>query len=298
MTLAFKKQFDLRWALRDIRAKRWKLSLIDPSHLEKLKSMGLFEMRDDDLVLHECRNRRHFLTDWAFMNGKLIARRTAIIIGATFVASAMIYLVVRLRIANDAVVGRQRHDAVEPAAHAVLARRRLSARPGAALRGVVLAEHAGGRLRPTATASAASTTSPSDRWCRTTRSRSASARVAAWPPAWRRPEPARHPGHARLRRRHAVARAAEEGPRLDPVHRRAADGAGLRRLHAGRDQARAQAQGGAELHGHVHERAPIRAADLRDDAERDDEAPGGAVHARERSARCATASGSSGRRCR
>ena len=30
------------------------------------------------------------------MNGKLIARRTAIAIGAAFVASAMIYLVVRL----------------------------------------------------------------------------------------------------------------------------------------------------------------------------------------------------------
>ena len=59
--------------------------------------------------------------------------------------------------------------------------------------------------------------------------------VAAWPPAWQGPEPARHPRHARLRRRHAVARAAEEGPRLDPVHRRAADGAGLRRADAGRD---------------------------------------------------------------
>ena len=42
---------DLRWTLRDIRAKRWKLSPIDPSHLEKLKSMGLVEMRDDDPVL-------------------------------------------------------------------------------------------------------------------------------------------------------------------------------------------------------------------------------------------------------
>ena len=42
---------DLRWALRDIRAKRWKLTPIDPSHLEKLKSMGLVEMRDDEPVL-------------------------------------------------------------------------------------------------------------------------------------------------------------------------------------------------------------------------------------------------------
>jgi hypothetical protein len=35
---------DLRWTLRDIRAKRWKLSPINPSHLEKLKSMNLIEM--------------------------------------------------------------------------------------------------------------------------------------------------------------------------------------------------------------------------------------------------------------
>ena len=42
---------DLRWALRDIRAKRWKLTPIDSSHLEKLKSMGLVEMRDDEPVL-------------------------------------------------------------------------------------------------------------------------------------------------------------------------------------------------------------------------------------------------------
>jgi excinuclease ABC subunit A len=38
--------------------------------------------------------------------------------------------------------------------------------------------------------------------------------------------------HAGLRRRHAVAQAATQGPRLDPLHRRAADRAGLRRLHA------------------------------------------------------------------
>jgi hypothetical protein len=39
---------DLRWTLRDIKAKRWKLSPIDPSHLEKLQAMGLVEMRDDE----------------------------------------------------------------------------------------------------------------------------------------------------------------------------------------------------------------------------------------------------------
>jgi hypothetical protein len=32
-------------------AKRWKLSPIDPTHLEKLIAMGLVEMRDDDPVL-------------------------------------------------------------------------------------------------------------------------------------------------------------------------------------------------------------------------------------------------------
>ena len=39
---------DLRWTLRDIRAKRWKLSPINPSHLEKLKSMNLIEMHHDE----------------------------------------------------------------------------------------------------------------------------------------------------------------------------------------------------------------------------------------------------------
>ena len=42
---------DLRWTLRDIRAKRWKLFPINPSRLERLRSMGLVEMRNDDPVL-------------------------------------------------------------------------------------------------------------------------------------------------------------------------------------------------------------------------------------------------------
>jgi hypothetical protein len=42
---------DLRWTLRDIKAKRWILSPINPSHLEKLIAMGLVEMRSDDPVL-------------------------------------------------------------------------------------------------------------------------------------------------------------------------------------------------------------------------------------------------------
>ena len=74
-----------------------------------------------------------------------------------------------------------------------------------------------------------------------------------------------------------MARASEEGPRLDPVHRRTADGAGLRRIHACRDEASAEAEGRAELSGHLHRRSQIRPADLRHDAERDDEAAGGAV---------------------
>jgi hypothetical protein len=49
--LDVQEAIDLRWTLRDVRAKRWKLLPINPSHLEKLKSMGLVEMRDDDPVL-------------------------------------------------------------------------------------------------------------------------------------------------------------------------------------------------------------------------------------------------------
>ena len=46
-----REAIDLRWTLRDIKAKRWKLSPINPTHLEKLKAMGLVEMRNDELVL-------------------------------------------------------------------------------------------------------------------------------------------------------------------------------------------------------------------------------------------------------
>jgi hypothetical protein len=49
--LDLKESIDLRWTLRDIKAKRWKLSPINPTHLEKLKAMGLVEMRDDEPVL-------------------------------------------------------------------------------------------------------------------------------------------------------------------------------------------------------------------------------------------------------
>ena len=37
----------LRWALRDIKAKRTKLTPVSPSDLKALIEMGLLEMRDD-----------------------------------------------------------------------------------------------------------------------------------------------------------------------------------------------------------------------------------------------------------
>ena len=49
--LDLQEVIDLRWTLRDIRAKRWKLSPFNPSHLEKLKSMSLIEMHGDEPAL-------------------------------------------------------------------------------------------------------------------------------------------------------------------------------------------------------------------------------------------------------
>lgn len=49
--LDLQETIDLRWTLRDIRAKRWKLSPLNPSHLEKLKSMNLIEMHDGEPAL-------------------------------------------------------------------------------------------------------------------------------------------------------------------------------------------------------------------------------------------------------
>ena len=126
------------------------------------------------------------------------------------------------RLAHHALVGRQRHDALESAAHAVFARRRLSARPAASLRRVVLAQHARGRLSPVPRAGP---------HLRGHRALDGPGRLADHPRARHRrlaarlagAEPARHPRHARLRRRPSVARAAQEGSRLDPLHRRAAD---------------------------------------------------------------------------
>jgi hypothetical protein len=49
--LGLQQAIDLRWTLRDIKAKRWVISPINPSHLQKLMTMGLVEMRDGDPVL-------------------------------------------------------------------------------------------------------------------------------------------------------------------------------------------------------------------------------------------------------
>jgi hypothetical protein len=49
--LSIQEAVELRWTLRDIRARRWKLSAINPAHLEKLISIGLVVMRGDDPVL-------------------------------------------------------------------------------------------------------------------------------------------------------------------------------------------------------------------------------------------------------
>ena len=49
--LDLQQAIDLRLTLRDIKAKRWKLSPINPSDLERLQAMGLVEMRNDEPVL-------------------------------------------------------------------------------------------------------------------------------------------------------------------------------------------------------------------------------------------------------
>jgi hypothetical protein len=41
----------LRWSLRDIRARRWKMSPIKGAHMEKLLELGLIEFQDEIPVL-------------------------------------------------------------------------------------------------------------------------------------------------------------------------------------------------------------------------------------------------------
>lgn len=42
---------DLRWTLRDIRSKRWQLAPINPAHIQKLREMGLVDIREGFPVL-------------------------------------------------------------------------------------------------------------------------------------------------------------------------------------------------------------------------------------------------------
>lgn len=84
-------------------------------------------------------------------------------------------------------------------------------------------------------------------------------------------EPARHSHHPGLRRGQALARPSEEGPPVDPLHRRAAHGAGLPRLHARLNARRAATQDGAQLHGHLYRRAQICTAYLCDHSKWDRE---------------------------
>jgi hypothetical protein len=52
----------LRWVLRDIKAKRMKLSPVNPDDLRTVIEMGLVEMRNDEPVLT---NEGHRAIDWS-----------------------------------------------------------------------------------------------------------------------------------------------------------------------------------------------------------------------------------------
>ncbi len=49
--LDLSEAIDLRWSMRDIRARRWKIAPIKAAHMEKLLAMGLIEMQDEIPVL-------------------------------------------------------------------------------------------------------------------------------------------------------------------------------------------------------------------------------------------------------
>jgi hypothetical protein len=49
--LTLERAIALRWTLRDIKAKRTKLSPVGESDLGELTELGLVEMRDDEAVL-------------------------------------------------------------------------------------------------------------------------------------------------------------------------------------------------------------------------------------------------------
>ena len=94
--------------------------------------------------------------------------------------------------------------------------------------------------------------------------------IASWPPAW-------HGQNLRdilVSLGHDVDQPWRDLPkkvrRLDPVHRGAADGSGVCRLHACRDAGRAASQRRAELPRDLHGRAALCAPHVCDDAERAD----------------------------
>jgi hypothetical protein len=125
---------------------------------------------------------------------------------------------------------------------------------------------------------AASTRSPSGRWCPIRRSPFASAQSRRGP----------RPGTARTCATSWCRWASTSTRRGATCRRRIATGscsrgdahrAGLCRLHAGQDQARAQEEGRAVVPGHLYRRAALRAADLRQLAEPADEEARGALHA-------------------
>lgn len=59
--LSLDRAIHLRWALRDVKAKRTKLSPISPDDLGTLIEMGLVEMLDDEPALT---NEGHRAIDW------------------------------------------------------------------------------------------------------------------------------------------------------------------------------------------------------------------------------------------
>ena len=106
--------------------------------------------------------------------------------------------------------------------------------------------------------------------------------IAAWPTAWGGQNQRENPHDARLRRGSSLARPAAKGPRLDSLHRGAARRAGLLRVRRRRGAPRLQGEDGAQLHGHVHQRAASRSAHLRPHAERVVEEARVAIHAQPR----------------
>jgi hypothetical protein len=51
--LGLERAIELRWALRDIKAKRLTLSPVSPADLEALTDLGLIEIRNDGPALTE-----------------------------------------------------------------------------------------------------------------------------------------------------------------------------------------------------------------------------------------------------